>query len=125
MLSAVRYLARPLSLVALLALLTPSWAECRPSGGSGPHDGMSCCLKAGGEQGTLNSGCCTVRRAPESQQAPATKVTVRTAPAPLDAAADNAMGVATAAFTVRFQPFAFESGPPGPPLYLRLSVIRR
>ena len=86
---------------------------------------MSCCMKTGGEQGKVDSGCCTVRRAPESQQVPATKVTVRTAPAPLDLAADNAMGVAVPALTVGIHPFALEFGSPGPPLYLRLSVIRR
>ena len=125
MLSAFRCLARPLSLVALLALLAPSWAECRPRGGAAPHDGMSCCMRTGGEQGTLDSGCCTVRRAPESQQAPATKVTVRTAPAPLDLAADDAMGPAVPAFAAGLRALALESGSPGPPLYLRLSVIRR
>ncbi len=125
MLTAFRYLARPLSLVALLALLAPGWAECRPRAGAAPHDGMSCCMKTGGEQGAVDSGCCTVRRAPESQQTPATKVTVRTAPAPLDAAADAAVGSAAATITTAFRALAIESGPPGPPLYLRLSVIRR
>jgi hypothetical protein len=125
MLSAVRHLARPLSLVALLALIAPSWAECRPRGGAAPDDGMSCCMKTGGGQGTVDSGCCAVRRAPESQQAPATKVTVRTAPAPLDLAADHAMVGAIPAFTGGFHSPALECGSPGLPLYLRLSVIRR
>ncbi len=125
MLSTFRFIARSLSLVALLALVAPSWAHCRPLSGAASHSGMSCCMKVESNQGKLDSGCCTVRRAPESEQAPATKVTVRTAPAPLDAPAEATLPTSATPLTAAFHAIAIESGPPGPPLYLRLSVIRR
>ena len=125
MFASLRLIARPLSLVALFALLAPGWAECRPPAGAASHAGMSCCMKLESEQGKMSSGCCTLRRAPESQQAPATKVTVRTAPEPRDAPAEATIAAAAAPFPTSLHLAAIEAGPPGPPLYLRFSVIRR
>ncbi len=124
MLSTFRVLGRPLGLMALLALVSPSWAECRPAG-TATHGGMSCCMKVESAQGMLDSGCCNVRRAPESEQSPATKGTVRTAPAPLGAPAEAPAVSAAPAFAIAGLAAAIDSGPPGPPLYLRLSAIRR
>jgi hypothetical protein len=72
MLATFRLIARPLSFVALLTLLIPSWAECRPLAGAEVESGMSCCAQDNLQQGKLDSGCCTVGRAPEPQQVPAT-----------------------------------------------------
>lgn len=124
MLATFRFIARPLSCVALLALLTPSWAECRPLAGAAVESGMSCCTQDNLQQGKLDSGCCTVSRAPESQQVPATTAKAGTAPLSIDAPAEATVTTA-AALTLAPRDIGLASGPPGPPLYLRLSVIRR
>lgn len=124
MLATFRLIARPLSFVALLTLLIPSWAECRPLAGAEVESGMSCCAQDNLQQGKLDSGCCTVGRAPEPQQVPATTAKAGAAPSSIDAPAEATV-TAAAALTPTPLGIGVASGPPGPPLYLRLSVIRR
>jgi hypothetical protein len=124
MLATFRWIARPLSVIALLALLAPSWAECRPLAGAARQNGMSCCMKTDAPQGQIDSGCCRVDQTKESPQVPGTAVTGRTAPLSIDAPAAAPLA-ATMVIAPARHTSAIDTEPPGPPLYLRLSVIRR
>jgi hypothetical protein len=124
MLPFFRFIARPLTVVTLLVTLLPGWAQCGPLVATASADRMSCCMKTEAQQGMLDSGCCSVRRSPESPRVPATAATSGTVPAstgvtpapaaPLPADAARSLADVNA-----------ESGSPGLPLYLRLSAIRR
>lgn len=124
MLPFFRLIARPLTVVTLLVTLLPAWAQCGPLVATANSDRMSCCMKTEAQQGILDSGCCSVRRAPESPRVPATAATGRTVPVSIDVTPAPVAPLATDAVRSLADVNA-ESGPPGLPLYLRLSAIRR
>ena len=123
MLPFIRFIARPLIAVTLLVTLLPGWAQCGPLAATASADRMNCCMKTEAQQGMLDSGCCSVRRSPESPRVPSTAAASGTVTVQIGVTPASVFPLVTAARLLA--DVNAESAPPGLPLYLRLSAIRR
>lgn len=126
MLSNLRRIARPSSIVLLLAFVAPQVpAECQAlAGASG--DSMSCCIKAGSDRETFDSTCCSVQpTTPAPDRAPAPVPAERHSEGKLSGASTPPGPGAAPISPAVSSSTVMGAGPPADRLYLRLSVIRR
>ena len=121
MLVPLRRLTRPLSFLVLAVLLAPVAADCCQAASATAKP--ACCVKLDGPDALRNANCCGIEEPPAQHQPPATN------PARLHQTTADAQPLRPAAALVPDQTVSFQApeaiSPPGDPLYLRLSSLRR